>query len=92
MCNSQELPRRLSLLKDFVMTNLRSIVQEERSTHGTSIKRLLPFIKVFIQTLRTSAQDLEHTPSIKEADLCIKESYLIDIVHLLSSATNEREL
>lgn len=48
MSNKTELPRRLNLLKDHVMSSLRSITQEERSTHGTLIKKLVPFIQIFI--------------------------------------------
>ena len=48
MCNKQELPRRLSFLKEHVITLLRQITREERSTHGTSIKKLLPFIQIMI--------------------------------------------
>jgi uncharacterized ubiquitin-like protein YukD len=87
MSNKTELPRRLNLLKDHVMTSLRTITQEERSTHGTLIKKLLPFIQILIQTLRIASPDLEGN----QIDINIKESYLTDIVNLLSSATQERE-
>lgn len=48
VCNKAEMPRRLNLLKDFVMTEIQRITREERSQHGTLIKKILPFVKVFI--------------------------------------------
>lgn len=42
------------------MSQLRLVTQEERSQHGTMIKKILPFVKVFIQTLRIAAPDLEN--------------------------------
>lgn len=49
---------------------------------------MLPFAKVFIQTLRIAAPDLD--PSVM-CDLGTKESQLLDIITLLSNATQERE-
>ena len=48
MCNKEELPRRLLLLQNHVMKELESICKLERSTHGNLIKKLLPFIQIFI--------------------------------------------
>ena len=91
VCNKVEMPRRLNLLKDFVMSELRKITQEERSQHGTLIKKTLPFVKVFIQTLRVAAPDIENIVDSKDCDLGTKETQLTDIISLLSSATQERE-
>lgn len=82
------MPRRLSLLKDFVMTQLRQVNHQERSQHGVLINKVLPFAKVFIQTLRIAAPDLD--PNVM-CDLGTKESQLLDIITLLSNATQERE-
>jgi hypothetical protein len=84
------MPRRLNLLKEFVMNQLRQVTLEERSQHGTLIKNLLPFVKVCIQTLRIAAPDLEGVFT-SPPDLGTKESQLVDIISLLSSATQERE-
>lgn len=72
------------------MSSLRSVVKEERSTHGTKIKKLIPFIQIFIETLRIAAPDLENHNQAP-IDIGIKESYLTDIVNLLNAATLERE-
>jgi hypothetical protein len=88
ICNRQEMPRRLNLLKDFVMTQLRQVNHQERSQHGVLINKVLPFAKVFIHTLRIAAPDLD--PST-QCDLGTKESQLLDIITLLSNATQERE-
>jgi hypothetical protein len=48
------------------------------------IKKILPFVKVFIQTLRIAAPDIEQQG---EFDLGTKESHLTDIISLLSGAT-----
>ncbi len=87
MCNKEELPRRLMILQSHVMKELANICGLERSTHGTLIKKLLPFIQIFIQTLRLSAPDL----NLQKTDLEIDEAQLINIVSLLSAATQERE-
>lgn len=55
------------------------------------IKKILPFVKVFIQTLRIAAPDLEVSQSIDEFDLGTKETHLTDIISLLSGATQQRE-
>jgi hypothetical protein len=93
MCNKHELPRRLLLLKDFVMTQLQLVTREERSQHAILVKKILPFVKVFIQTLRIAAPDLDDIAYKKQGyELGTKESHLTDIINLLSSATQEREL
>ena len=57
----------------------------------------------FIQTLRVAASELDAKPVVSLEtsliqsqsnliDLNIKESYLLDFVHLLSTATHEREM
>jgi hypothetical protein len=91
VCNKNEMPRRLNLLKDFVISEISKITKEERSQHGTLIKKVLPFVKVFIQTLRVAAPDIENVVSSEDLDLGTKETHLIDIISLLSGATQERE-
>jgi hypothetical protein len=92
VCNKAEMPRRLNLLKDFVMTEIQRITREERSQHGTLIKKVLPFVKVFIQTLRVAAPEIENAVvSSQDCDLGTKETLLLDIISLLSGATQERE-
>lgn len=91
VCNKSEMPRRLNLLKDFVISEISKITKEERSQHGTLIKKVLPFVKVFIQTLRVAAPDIENVVSSEDLDLGTKETHLIDIISLLSGATQERE-
>eukprot|EP00347_Sterkiella_histriomuscorum_P017580 403348792 len=89
ICNKTELPRRLRLLQDHVINQLRTITQEDRSTYATSIKKWIPYIQIFIETLRIAAPDIQNIQS--EVDIHIKESCLIDIVNLLSTSTQERE-
>lgn len=92
VCNKAEMPRRLNLLKDFVVTEIQRITREERSQHGTLIKKVLPFVKVFIQTLRVAAPEIENAVvSSQDCDLGTKETLLLDIISLLSGATQERE-
>lgn len=92
VCNKAEMPRRLNLLKDFVMTEIQRITREERSQHGTLIKKILPFVKVFIQTLRVAAPEIENAVvSSQDYDLGTRETLLLDIISLLSGATQERE-
>lgn len=86
ICNKQEMSRRLALLKDFVMKQLRQVTHEERSQHGILIKKILPFVKVFVQTLRIAAPDLEAAGETM-VELGTKESHLLDIITLLSGAT-----
>ncbi len=68
------------------MSQLRAVTLEERSQHGVLIKKLLPFIKVLIQTIRVAAPDLENNADLA-IELGTKESHLTDIISLLSSAT-----
>mmetsp|Transcript_44144 Transcript_44144/g.32128 ORF Transcript_44144/g.32128 Transcript_44144/m.32128 type:complete len:103 (-) Transcript_44144:730-1038(-) len=44
MCNKEELPRRLRILQNHVMGALKEICEGERSSHSSSIKKLLPLI------------------------------------------------
>ena len=83
------MPRRLKIFQDHVMGALRKIVKENRSSHTTLIKKIIPYVQVFIESLRIAAPDLGASNKI---DLQVKEGYLVDILSLLSNSTAEREL
>lgn len=70
-----------------MLNELNQIEREDRSLHSTKVKKIEPFIQIFIQTLRVSAPLLNN----ETIDLEVKEHQLLSILNLLSGATEERQ-